>query len=323
MSQHQTLAVGQEKLQEYESIGFQGRDMIPPPEGLCALILGMSNSGKSYFLQSCQNTFVFNLDLSSTVYPGCPANIWPGLDEGGRPIDPVHGIITLDWPRILEKKATLLSMAADQWPKRPRTVAIDSTNSALRLVVPYVCENAPSLGLGSAVVNLKQIAHGGGWDACYTQIINLVTDLRNAGYGVYLTLHLVNKIIQTEDQPTKEFIDVTITDNFWSRLFPIFELIGAVFSRREVISTPIPRTTPDGKPLPPTYDKQVVKKRYLIVDPGPQTDTTLHRLVKPRIAMPGEIELPAKDPWGTFTKTYMEAATIRTPSLQEKSNDAT
>ena len=321
MSAFQTLEAGNTIGDKYGRLGFTNVTMIPPPLGLRGLILGACNSGKSYLLQSCPEMFIFNLDLSSTVVRDLPATIWPGLTPEGRPFDPEEGEIILTYDRVKRKLETLHQMAMDQYEGRPRCIAFDSTSSLIRLLRKHAIENAPLLGLKKEpVAQWNDLDGQAAWEWVYSTIEDLVIDLPNDGYGVYFVMHLVDKILRIDRDHQEKYTAVNITDNFKSRIWNLFELVGAVIETTEYeLGEKREIKTADGRHLKWDQSMMECRKRYFVSDPGVVAGNldADNDLVKHRITIPGKIELPSTDPWAAFTTAYEAAATLIPPSPQK------
>jgi hypothetical protein len=327
----QTLAVGNTVASKYGRLGgLQNKRMVPPPSALLGAIVGFSNSGKSNLAQSHPDAFIFNTDLSSTTHhPIAKAMIWPGLDSQGRPceqcsegetgsyLDDNLGWIRpceLTWDAMLEKKKLLIEMARNNEP-RPSTIFIDTVFGAVKVCMPWIAKNAVSLGIwnGAPVADFKQLYGESSYDRLYDEIISLGTELRKVGYGVYFVVHLAEKLVKRKGTAEREKeTGFTITDNFWLRMFPMFEIVMEVDVITKTRATKIPPKTVEIKGVKTVIGKETTgtetyKQRVLIVD---SPDPDLARIVKQRIVMPGTFELPPQDAWAAFVELYNKHAAL-------------
>lgn len=326
-----TLDTGQSLDQKYKNrLGTTGQACIPPPTQTSMLIIGPSNEGKSCFLQSCPDAFIINSDASSTTNPDVKAHIWPAVgSEDGRLYDyPGGPEITLTWAAILERIELLCDMARDKWEKRPKLVAIDTIDTCIRLAREHVLTHAHELGLVAenrpAPRSWNDMNGKAAWDVAYTQITDIHHKLRSHGYGVIYTLHLVKeKIIQlTEDQAATQRNVPRVTDNFWGRLYPEFEVIAVIQKqklqeRREVPQYKDPVTK---EPLMDAKTgKQKVKVQTVTRDAYCLSFNESNLIKKRRRALSNTIPLSPTDGWSDYAKAYDEA--IANENKEINSND--
>lgn len=320
----QTLAQGSTISSKYGRLGgIQGKKMVPPPSHLLGAVVGFSNRGKSHFLQSHPGNFIFNLDASSTSNPNPQAMIWPGIDPSGNPCeqcaegdagainDPSLGWIHRiepSWDLNLEKKKMLLEMAKNDEP-RPETISLDTIYGAIKQVMVWVTKNAVALGCASSPKESFHELYGeSAWDRVYQEILNFGLDLRNAGYGFFYVIHLAEKMVKRRGNEEREReVGFNITDNFWLRLFPCFEIVLEIDRENRVREVIRPgRALPGGKVGPPTKVNEAYQQYVLVVD---SPDVEKSNIVKRRVSrMPAKIDLPESNSWEVFTQAYLEAA---------------
>lgn len=311
----QTLSQGTTIASKYANLGYTGRRMLPPPTGMLWLLVGESNMGKSYLLQTCPDAFIINADLSSTVVDSdeqVKARIWPGLDSEGQPIEMDEQgrdkQISLSFDRMLEVKKALIAWPKED-PDRPRMVVVDS----ITRLIPYVKDDVAKFAQSRYHIasgdnkDWKELHGPAAWDAVYDAIVQFALDLRNAGYGVCMTLHLTRYNIQVQDNLWKEEVDVTVTRNFWSRLFPMFEMIACLETK--TVTEKEERTATDPR-TKKTFTRSVdVTKQARVISADWANNVDLRGIVKRRIRM-GEVVLPDADTWDAFDKAYRENARI-------------
>lgn len=293
----QKLAVGKTIQARYSGLGFSGVGMVSPPGRLFGLIVGMPGAGKSCFLQSHPNAFIINSDLSSTTNPNPKAIMWPAMGPEGIPIEPLSSGFqncALTWKGVLEKKAQLLRMS-EQNQERPETIVVDSLGSAIGLVRKHVTEK-------SGKQDWKELDGRRAWDDVYEELVRFAVDLRSAGYGFYYVCHLVNAKIPLGDDRYTIRPELTITDSFYKRLFPLFELVAAFESEYGTETTMVARKNPDGSPGPKRPVKTKYKKHCMTVN-----DESLLGITKCRVMLPDKIELPQEGAWSIFEDIYKSA----------------
>tara|TARA_Y100001963_G_scaffold66053_1_gene92048 strand:- start:3557 stop:4447 length:891 start_codon:yes stop_codon:yes gene_type:complete len=294
----QELAVGKTIKQKYENLGFHAVKMVSPPGKLFGLLVGMPGVGKSCFIQSHSDAFIINCDLSSTTNEDPQACIWPGMDSEGRPCSPGAGgtstPIRLDWKSVLEKKNQLIEMAKNNQP-RPETIIVDSLGPALALVKQYVTEK-----MGKK--EWKELDGRRAWDDVYEQLVRFPADLRHWGYGFYYVCHLVNAKIPLGDDRYVIRPELTITDNFYKRLFPLFELVAAFECDMGTKTEMVQQKNPDGSPGPKRPKKIKYRDHYMTIN-----DESLAGITKCRVNLPDRIQLPETDAWSFFEEQYLSA----------------
>lgn len=294
----QELAVGKTVKQKYGNLGFQSQKMVSPPGRLFGLLVGMPGAGKSCFIQSHPEAFIINCDLSSTVNENPSACIWPGMDKEGRPCSPgTSGGTTpmvLTWEGVLQKKKQLIEMAEKNQP-RPQTIVVDSLGPALALVKDYVTKK---MGKNE----WKELDGRRAWDDVYEQLVRFPAELRQHGYGFYYICHLVNAKIPLGDDRYVIRPELTITDNFYKRLFPLFELVAAFECDMGTRTEMVVQKNADGSNGPKRPRSIKYREHYLTIN-----DESLTGITKCRVNLPDRIELPEIDAWSFFEEQYLSA----------------
>jgi hypothetical protein len=294
----QELAVGKTAAQRFSGLGFTATKMVAPPGKLFGLLVGMPGSGKSCFVQSNPNAFIINTDLSSTTTEEPKACIWPGMGPDGSPCEPSgKGMnpMVLTWEKILEKKKSLIDMS-QKGLDRPDTIIVDSLGPSIALVRDWVTKKANK-------TEWKELDGRRAWDDVYEQLLRFALDLRQHGYGFYYVCHLVNAKIPLGDDRYVIRPELTITDNFYKRLFPLFELVAAFESEITTKTEMIHLKNKDGSPGPKRPKTVKKKAHYITVN-----DEKLSGITKCRVVLPDRFELPSIDAWSVFEEAYTSSA---------------
>ena len=294
----QELAVGKTVAQRFSGLGFSATRMVAPPSRLFGLLVGMPGAGKSCFIQSNPDAFIINTDLSSTTTDEPQACIWPGMGPDGTPVEPDgsgYKSIVLTWDKILEKKKSLIDLS-ESGKDRPATVMIDSLGPAIALVKNWVTKKA-----GKS--DWKELDGRRAWDDVYEQLLRFALDLRQHGYGFYYICHLVNAKIPLGDDRYVIRPELTITDSFYKRLFPLFELVAAFESEMVSKTEMVTQMNKDGTPGPKRAKSVKTKKHFITVN-----DEQLAGITKCRVVLPDRFELPKVGSWSVFEETYLNSA---------------
>tara|TARA_Y100001938_G_scaffold149988_1_gene239074 strand:- start:9886 stop:10776 length:891 start_codon:yes stop_codon:yes gene_type:complete len=279
---------------KYSQLGFAAEKMIHPPGKLLGLLVGMPGSGKSCFIQSNPEAFIINTDASSTTNDEPQACMWPGVDAQGRAIDVGNKPMVLNWQAVLNKKEQLIQMAKDDVP-RPETVVVDSLNPAISMVKDHVTEKAGKK-------TWKEMDGRRAWDDVYEELVRFATDIRKYGYGFYYICHIVNAKIPLGDDRYIIRPELTITDSFYKRLFPLFELVIAFENSWVTESKTVQMKGPGGKPGPQKTVSSKVSKHFVKVN-----DESLSGITKCRVNLPDSFEVPKQGAWNDFALKYKTA----------------
>ena len=290
----QELLEGEPLTKKYENLGFTAQRMVHPPGKCFGLLVGMPGSGKSHFIQSNEGAFIINCDGTSTTNDKPEACIWPGVNEKGMPIDVGNKEIALDWDLILKKKEQLIELAKNQQP-RPETVVMDSLIPAIGLVKNYVTKQ-------SGRQNWKELDGRRAWDDVYEFLLQYALELRKYGYGFYFICHLVNSKIPLGDDKYVIRPELTITDSFYKRLFPLFELVVAFESAYVNETKEITMKGPQGKQGPKKTVTEKVHKYQMKIN-----DEALSGITKCRVRLPDTLDIPQENSWEWFETEYNKA----------------
>lgn len=315
MSQvHQTLATGPVAAStRWGALGGFSHRMISSPDGVLALVAGLPGCGKSAFLQTCPDAYIFNFDPTSTTIPGEPggaapqprALMWPGISPSGHTIDDDGSPFVLTWDAVESKINTLIALAKAKAP-RPKLVAFDSLTSMIALLKSWIPPNAGTLKMADGPRTLwKEIDGRAGWDYLYDRIIQIFQTLRAHGYGVYVIGHIVNSKIPLGDDRMVVIPELTVTDNFWKRLYPWFEIILICQASNEIVSVPDPNWRPD--PRFPLAKPRIItseKRRVRLTTGG----NDYAGITKIRVPLTTVLLEPASEAWSVFSKAYQDAA---------------
>lgn len=306
----QTLERGSPLAARYGRLGGLTGKMDVYPGRTTAFIVGLPGEGKSAFLQSNPNAYIFNLDLSGTTSSTPKAALFPGVNLEGQPVS-TSGSVVLTYQTILEKIAILHEMAAKNEP-RPQTVVFDSLASWINLVRAYITENSVALGISANPVTEWRHLNGmSAYDTLYDMIVNTILSLQRSGYGVYVVGHIVNARVPVGEDRHKTKPELTITDNFWKRLYPIFGLVLYVYAdyvpveRTRIIKQPVRGGGTQDIPI-----RETVTERRFFASVTKQDYTGL---TKSRPRLPDVIPLPSDDAWASFEKIYNDAMSVQTP----------
>ena len=300
-----TLAHGATIQSKWEGLGGQIGATIAPLSGSTILILGQPGEGKSHLLHDCPDSYVLNPDVSSTSNPQARAAVWPSrssdtglvIGDNGRPI-------ILSASDIFAKVDRLVALAREGKP-RPRVVGIDSLSSLMHLIKIWMPHNANTIGLTrEPVQEWNQLNGLAAYDWLYDRIVGIVQDLQRAGYGVAVIAHVVNSVIQLDDNKSVIKPELTVTSGFWKRFYRLFDTVVAVSKKTESKTLITPGTVMVKGKAVPTRKKELKNiTTYTLAVTNPQLDG----LTKKRVSFPDSITLPALHPWDVFEAEYEKA----------------
>lgn len=311
MSKHQSFAVGNTLASKYGKWGISGTKMVPPCEKIFGLCVGFPNCGKTEFFSSHEGALIINCDLSSTPMSSADADppkaqFFPGLNDDGMPIGVDGKVVVMGWEPIEKLKAALLDAAAKDQP-RPQTIILDTLNAAIHLIKQYIVKERGK-------DDWRDLDGRQAWDILYDTLIDFAMDLRRAGYGVYFVCHLVTNTVPVGEDKHVIKTELTITGNFYKRLYPMFELVMGIEKK------PVVRTVMEERVIKKKDGTESVIKKpksfndfdyVLSVDNTDPKNEDLRRILKSRVKMPsGGIPLPAGEGWSTFSQSYREHAKL-------------
>jgi hypothetical protein len=256
-------------------------------------------------MQSCPDAFILNLDESSTTNADPQATLWPGISPDGRTIDTDGTPFVVTWDHVLAKKKILIDLAlANQ--NRPRIIVLDSLTAAIRLLQKWITQNAVELKISSEPrTDWKELHGPAAWDTLYTMIVDFMITLHSHGYGVYYIGHLVNAKVPLNEDKFLIRPELTITDNFYKRLYPYFEMVAAIAVRdgTETVERETKVNIRGVEKLEKRKETINVRKRYLVTD-----DTDMNEILGRRVKIPGMVELPETGSWESFQAIYLAHA---------------
>lgn len=216
----------------FAQLGFASRAMTYPLTRMFGMLVGEQNCGKTFVVQSCEDAFIINCDLSGSPNPNATSISWPGIDAEGNTMDVGNRPFVLTWDDVEKKIDQLVSMAKANQP-RPSMVVFDTVAGMIRLLQPWV---ADKLGRSS----FSDCDGRQAWDRLYAHIVDRVAmRLRAAGYGVWFIAHLGRSWVQIDDQRSTEAIDFTMGPGLRQRLSAVVEVIIPVVA----LQTTVPKTT--------------------------------------------------------------------------------
>lgn len=291
MADPQTLHTGTTTRAKWERLGGStGINRIAPPGRCKALVAAHYGIGKSAFFQSHPGAFIFNLDGSSTVCPGCPATLWPYVDsatgliigDDGRPC-------ILTWELIQAKIEILKDLSLKSLP-RPETIVFDTFTLLLPVLKDYVARRAQKQ-------HFKEMHGPAGWDDVYTLIQTTITDLHRHGYGVIMAAHVVTETIK-EGDISREVEELNVANGFYRNILGMFEWVGIL--NKEKVSKTVPDSRFPGTTKTTTEFRDAV---FLYVNDPKLADTA-----KFRVPIKDKIEIPLGRGWAAFEKVYKAAA---------------
>lgn len=323
----QTLAHGETVAQKFGKLGgISGIRMMPPPHRLIGAVVAEKGKGKTKFVQSNPQAFVYNLDISSTPGKVPPkASVWPALDSEGKLCeacsegdskgynDPSIGFVrpvVPTWQMIKDKDKLICEMADAGDPDTPGCVVYDTLFGAIPLLQGWILANAVSMGLSNVEKQeFTQLYGESAYPAMYKEFVDELIMLRQHGVGAWFTLHLCDKMVKVPGSTERELREgYSITDNFWGYIFPWLEVVLIIGD--DEMSTRVVKpgmTLPGGITGPEQVEYVTKKTRVLFTGdrPGEKKKTGTQR-----IGLPDKIALPENDGWAAFVAEYHKAATI-------------
>ena len=280
--------------QKYASLGFSGQHMKFPIDRLFGMISGAPNSGKSTLFQSNPDAFIFNLDVSSTVSPNPVACIWPGISPEGQACDVDGSQFKLTWKSVIDKYRQLMDLAGSKSP-RPSIVVIDSLGAIINLAKENVMKEWQK-------DSWRELDGRAGWDTVYDGILRLAFSLRNAGYGVFFSCHIINSVIQLGDDRWVEKNQLSITSGFWKRFYQYIEFSAVIHPETSFIERKEPDTTKtvQGREIriPGKSVQEKVQQRVLTT-----TDDAYEGITKSRVEIE-RLVIPRSDSWQALADAY-------------------
>ena len=284
------------KTMAFKSLGFSGKHMSYPLNSMFGMVVGEQNVGKSYLFQDNPDAFIFNLDVSGTVIPECKATIWPGIGEGGRPIDVDGDPLILTWERVKQKISQLNQLAVNDQP-RPKCVVIDTMSPMYRLLEDWVVKQFNK-------EKWEQLDGRAAYKKLYDEIMNTCFDLRSNGYGVWLIVHLAKEKMEVEEQTRTELL-LSLPPGLHKRLTPAVEMIAPIAC--DNVKTLKPRQIVTDLPNGRTHTRTVNDTTTTKVRKIAFSDTRFSSIIRTRtVNLMKDIELDGS-PWIQFESAYNTA----------------
>jgi hypothetical protein len=302
----QEFTTGTTVASRYGRLGGRVGKMVAPPWAIMAFLIGLPKTGKSAFLQSNPDNFIFNLDCSSTTTTTPRAAMFPSIGADGRPSGDDGKNIILNWgEHVLPKIEILKEMARNNEP-RPKMVTFDSLTAMMNLLIKYIVKEAVALKISQEERTHWRELHGpAAWDALYSMVVDIMVSLHAHGYGVYIVGHVTNAKIPLGDDKFTFRPELTITDGFYKRLFPYFEMVAAISTRdvSDTINREVKSVIRGVEKIDKRVETVTRTARVLSVD-----NTDLQGVLGQRVKLPGTIILPEDNAWDVFEKIYLEQA---------------
>jgi len=298
----QTLASGDTFMSQYGSFGIANERLWVMPSRMKAILIGEFNTGKTTFLGSNPAALIWNLDLSSTPVPsigapGLAAQMWPGISPDGKPIGFDHKPFTFDHDSMVAMKDRLLDAAAKNQP-RPEMIVIDSLTEWLNYLraatLKHFKKDTWDEGRGDAM-----------WEWLYQQINLFLTELRNAGYGVWVSAHISSELVTQGDSTKKVRWSLNAPPGFFKRFYGTFEMaLQMEKSVRPVTEKKTRRATVNGATLEFVEDSTTYQTIFTLRGEDPERAALLKR----RVCFNPILELPPTEAWKSFESVYLSVA---------------
>lgn len=295
---------------KYGNFGRVPNPATPDPSRMFIVLVGPGGSGKTNFLMSVPGILSVNSDLSPPPRPSSTAALpdcqfFPALGDNAEPVDFAGNPITFRWEMIEELRVSLIDAAQKNLP-RPRAIALDSCSSAMRLLLDYVTRNPVTLNLvkpeeASRIREFWHLHGPAAYGRAYDILVNFITSIRQAGYGVFLTFHITPTVMQIGENQSVTVWEPATSPGAWSRIFPMADMVLPIRQLSRMKVEPVYAEV-NGQRIK-TGTRQTPELYYAMEFNNP----SLINVTKRRVALPEMIELPAVDAWATFAAKYREA----------------
>jgi hypothetical protein len=230
--------------------------------------------------------------------PWLRAGVWPTRDErgnllgvDGKPFRPTFEHYDEHVDKLVEVAGT---------PAAPRLVALDTIAGMIELAQDKATR-------GAKKSHWRELDGRAAWDDVYNWIIDLAVRLRSAGYGVFLICHIVDKTLSiagsTDTVAQVRVPSLTITENFWSRIFWRLEFSAACLAEDRAIQRTNDRTIPNTTTIIKDRVTEMRRVHFLTT-----TRNAYGGIVKSRVPFPETI-LSRSHPWHDFAAAYAVAQT--------------
>lgn len=295
MTDQHTLSHGEPAHSKYAVLGTPVSKARVPFEHLRGLVVGKGGSGKSFLMQSCPTALILNFDGSACVNQRSQALMWPTPGPDGRTYDADGKPIFLSWEHVLQKKKVLEDLAKEGRP-RPTTIALDTLPAMLSLMKDFVARryekaSFEDLGItGAAQVN--------------KMVSDLIKDLHNHGYGVFLVTHLINRKVPLNESQFVDEFSLNMSDGMFKGTWGAFDVSIPIVSRvvKKEVTEQVPTPGRPGSFITRTRTESV---REFVAT---MADSRLDGVTKMRTLHPlSEVVLPSENAWAALSAAY-EAA---------------
>jgi hypothetical protein len=302
MSQHQVTSTP--VVQRYGRLGASSGRMVSPLHSLRILLFGKGGEGKTAFVQSFENAFIINCDLSGTTSADPKAAIWPAIDqETGRAVSNTGAPISFNYEEIRKVIEILKDMAKKNEP-RPLTVVIDSLTQLVELIKNWVVENARKLSLvgpESNVTEFSQLMGQAAWDRVYGQVTEIMDDLKSHGYGVIMIAHVANEKKDIGDNRFVFVPTLVMGKGLWTRLQPRFDMSASIKMESAKVKVDHEKVQ-NGKTIKFSEIKDVTQCVFDL------EDAMFAGITKRRLStMLTKIPLPLRGSWEVVDQAYRKA----------------
>lgn len=288
-----------------KSWGFGIRDtqMTYPLERCFGLVCGEQGTGKSYCFQRNPRAAIFNTDVSGTVVPNPAAEIWPGVNNMGQPIDALKRPLRLSWKLILEQQQKLIQLAKDNQP-RPVLVVIDTLEPLIAHLKDHITESLNRESFESIDSKLA-------WGRLQAALFPFFNELRDHGYGVWLIAHTFMKTIKVQGEAqTTERVALAVAPSISDFIYRTVEMVIPIKCTSETESKTVPVVTKVAGVGDVTEKKTIqvpfLKRVAAFDDPsvfGLRRTRTLNPMPSVRLD-----NVP--DPWAAIEAAYNAANTV-------------
>lgn len=265
------------------------------------LIIGEPGVGKTRIAQSHPGGFIFNFDISGSVYPESNALSFPGIDKEGYAVNERNQRIVLTWERVMEKIEVLKTLASTN-QSRPSTVFFDTIPSMIRVVRPHVAQMYKK-------DDFRDLDGRLGWEAVFDVVLNTFSQLREHGYGVFGMTHIVKRKVPISDNLYADDVSINMSDGLFRRIYGMLDVVIPVVKGLETveIEKEVPFTAPNGQTK--TTIRKITEERttYKAVFNQPN----LQGITKVRTLRPlPPVTLPEKGAWQILSDQFAEACRV-------------
>lgn len=301
---------------KYEGLSGSVQRYVRNPSSMKAFIIGFPGSGKSCLALDNPDGYLINMDMSSTTHPDPRCASWPTMDPAsGSPIQNGQPF-TMGWEHVEQQVKVLLGLASSNKP-RPKTIYLDSLSSMCRLIRAWIPKNAAAIKISQEPKSMWNEVHGpSAYDWMYDRVVQVIETLSNAGYGVVLIGHVANEVLPVGENAHTIRISLTITDNFWKRLYDLFEFVAYVYKRNITEDTVVETTMPNGRVIPKKVSRKTT--RFYLT---PYKDE-LEGIMKRRVRFPQQLELPQTGGWSSFSDAYTKSPILSEDAEKETDTNA-